>query len=140
VVTGIRVEAPDRVTVGDRVRVVITLDAGAGTDVSLAPGALPRELSLAGPPEVRRQDAGPGHEQITLTLEVAPFFLGRNPLDGLRRRYTDPAGTSGEVTTPGFEIAVVSTLSGDAEPRPLKPQATFPDVGTPAWVAFAAAA
>lgn len=130
VVIGTRIEGAERLTVGDRFRIVITLEADAGTTVSLAPGALPPELSLVETPEVTTRPRANGRVEMTISVLVAPFFVGEYQLPPLTLRYRDAAGAVGELRTQGVTVSVRSVLpsSGQITPRDLKPQA---EIGTP---------
>ncbi len=134
VITGVRVEGPNRPTVGDHLRLIISLEAESGTTVTLAPGTLQNELMLLKTPEVKTKDKGGGLVEVTLTAEVAPFFVGDLSLKPLRLRYAIPGGASGEIETPSVRIFVAGTVpeGSSLEPLPLKAQAGFPAVGTPA--------
>ena len=125
VVTDMRVEAPDTLTVGDRVRYVIELEADAGTTVFLAPGTLPEALSLAEAPEIRTRSLGDGRIAITITLELAAFLPGELLITPLQLRYVGPDGATGQIETPASRLDVTSVLppGGDLSPRDLKPQA-----------------
>jgi len=129
-VVDLRIEAPDRVTVGDRVRYVIEVEADAGTTVFLAPGALPDALSLAKTPTMTsRAAATEGRIVVTLTLEVAPFAAGELIVPPLRLRYRGPAAAAGEIETPASRLSVASVLpvQGEATLRDLKAQAEIGD-------------
>lgn len=140
VVTDFRVDAPQRVTVGDHLRYVITVEADRGTNVTLAPGGLPDELALTQSPKSSTRSKGERVE-ITLTLEVAPFVAGDLTVPPLKLRYRS-GGVNGEIETPPSRLNVSSILTqNDLDPRDLKPQA---EIGTPpiGWLlpAIAAAA
>ncbi len=130
VVTDLRIEAPDRVTVGDRVRYVIEVEADAGTTVFLAPRALPDALSLAKTPTMTsRPAATEGRIVVTLALEVAPFAPGELIVPPLRLRYRGPDAAAGEIETPASQLRVASVLpaQGEATLRDLKAQAEIGD-------------
>ena len=135
------VNAPSRLTVGDHFQYIITLEAEAGTEITLAPGALPAELSLITAPEMASQPAGEGRSAITIKLEVAAFAPGQIEVTPLRLSYTEPSGAAGDILTPASAIEVTSVLpsSGDAEPRDLKPQAALGNSSllTPALISLA---
>ncbi len=126
-IVGFEVQAPSDMTVGDRFHYLITLEAETGTEITLAPGALPAELSLVAVPEVSSQPAGNGRSVISIELEVAVFAPGQIEIPPLRLSFTEPAGNSGELLTPESSIEVASVLpsSGQIAPRDLKPQATL---------------
>ena len=142
IVTDLRIDAPERLTVGDHLRYVIKVEADEGTQVTLAPGALPEELVLTKAPATSTRRLAGGRVEITLTAEVAPFVIGQLDVGPLRLRFKDAAGASGEIETPGSVLLIESILpdSGELVPRDLKPQV---EIGAPAvaWpvVAFAAA-
>jgi hypothetical protein len=133
-----RLEDAEGITVGDRFRYVIKVDADRGTTVTLAPGGLPPELSLAEPPVVGTRSKGEGRIEITLTIEVAAFFPGAIDLPPLRLSYRSPDGRTGGLETRQARIEVQSVLpaSGEVTPRDLKPQA---EIGAPGSAALYAA-
>jgi hypothetical protein len=138
-----RVEAPDRLTVGDRLRVVVTLNAEPGTSVTLAPGSLTDPFVLAKEPTTKVNG-----RDVTLTLEIAVFATGDLQLPSLRLAFKERNGSGGEVVTRPTSVRVESVLPADLETaqlRPLKPQAEIPEPGAlqalvPAGVALALAA
>ena len=141
IVTDLRTRSPEHLTVGDHLLYLIKLEADEGTQVSLAPGALPDGLVLTKTPETKTRSLGEGRIEVTLTLEVAPFLPGAIDVPPLRLRYTGPTGDSGEVATQASVVVVESVLpaSGEVAPRDLKPQAAI-GTPTPVWalVAFVA--
>ncbi len=130
-VTNVEVDAPAGTTVGDRFHVVITLLADPGTDVSLAPGAIPDAFSLidAAPPSV--EDIGNSRVRITLDLELAAFQTGDVALPPLTIDYRDAQGAPGQVQTPATSVTIASVLNGATAPTPrgLKPQAEIGSAG-----------
>src|SRR5207249_9041318 len=84
VVTGIRLQGPATITVGDRFDLVISVEADSGSRVSLAPGALPDSLTLVGAPAIETRDKGNGRSEISLTVRVAAFFVGDTDLPPLK--------------------------------------------------------
>ena len=66
-----KVEAPDRLTVGDRLRVVVKLTAEPGTTVTLAPGSLADPFVLT-----RQPSTSTNGREVTLTLDMAVFATG----------------------------------------------------------------
>ena len=141
VVTDLRIEGPDAVTVGDRMRYTVVVEADEGSNVVLAPAGLPPQVSLIATPQSQRRSLGGGRTEITLTFELAPFVPGEIVLPALPLRYSSPDGSTGSLDGPGSRILVTSVLPQDAQiaPRDLKPQAR---IGTPppAWVVPAIAA
>jgi hypothetical protein len=135
-VTGIRLQGPETITVGDRFNLVISVEADSGSRVSLAPGALPASLTLLGAPGVEMRDKGNGRSEISLTAQVAAFFVGDTDIPPLKLNIGDSTGAIHQVATPPIRLSVASTLppTDNPEPRPLKPQAEIARVGTPAWV------
>ncbi len=142
VVTSFMVGAPDSLTVGDRFQIVVTLDTAEGTKVTLAPGALPDNLTLVLAPKVEQEPAGSGRQTVTVTMTVAPFATGDLTLPPLKLRYRDKSGATGEVQTPAARISVQSVLpaGGPLTPRDLKPQAEVGTPPAPAYVLIALAA
>ncbi|MPZ49662.1 MAG: hypothetical protein GEU75_10275 [Dehalococcoidia bacterium] len=139
VLTDQRIEGADGLTVGDRFRYVIKVEADSGTTVTLAPGGLPPELSLSEAPAARTLAKGQGRIEVTLTLEVAAFFPGPINLEPLRLSYRGSDGATGVIETRPGVIVVESVLpsSGELTPRDLKPQA---EIGAPPPMALYAAA
>jgi hypothetical protein len=120
-VTDQRIEAPDRLTVGDRIRVVIKLNAEPGTDVTLAPGSLNDPFVLTQQPA-----SSANGRDVTLTLDLAVFATGDLQLPSLRLAFTERNGNKGEVVTRPGTVRVESVLPADTtdvQIRDLKPQA-----------------
>jgi hypothetical protein len=120
-----RIEGADDLTVGDRFRYVVRVEAGQGTTVTLAPGGLPPELSLSSRPAIRTTTIGEGRVRIEIAFDVAAFVPGELNLSPLRLSYREPDGSEGLLETRTGRVVVNSVLpdSGDVEPRDLKPQA-----------------
>jgi len=132
VVSGMQVQAPDRVTVGDRFHVIVTLDAIAGTKVGLAPGALPIEFELTSTPKTTSRSISDGRSQVTLDMEVAAFVTGQGAIPPLVLDYEEPDGTKGQVVTPSAPLTVSSVLPADGSQitlRDLKPQLEIGSAG-----------
>jgi hypothetical protein len=124
-VNGVEVQAPDRVTVGDRFHFVITLQAETGTKIGLAPGALPGEFQLISPATTTSRSTGNGQSEITFDMEIAAFFPGEGVIPPLVLDYEEPDGTKGQVVTPSDHVFITSVLPADGSPitlRDLKPQ------------------
>lgn len=138
------IDQPSRLTVGERVQYTFVVEVDGGTQVALAPAALPPEVALVDPPQETRVPLPNGREQVTLSLEVAPFVVGEVELPPLPLRYSSPDGSSGTLQGNASVLNVSSILpaSGQVQPRGLKPQAQIgtPPAGwvTPAIVAAAA--
>jgi len=138
-VTDIRVDAPDRVTVGDRLRYEVVLEADEGTQLTLVRAALPPEVGVVDTPRTRSRPVGGGRAEIAMTFELAAFVTGQVDVPPLVIRYATPSGEAGEVQAPASRIAVESVLPpGDLEPKDLKPQAEI-GAGGAGWFAPAAA-
>jgi hypothetical protein len=139
-VTGMRLQGAENLTIGDQFRIVITVEADAGTTVSLAPGALPNELSLVDTPKVTTRSKGNGRIEIKIDMLVAPFFIGDYPMPPLTLRYRQ-GSTTGDIQTPAAQISVRSTLPQGAQivPRDLKPQAEIGFPPSPPYVLIALA-
>ncbi|HWO72479.1 MAG TPA: hypothetical protein VNN21_02885, partial [Dehalococcoidia bacterium] len=139
-VTGVRVEAPDRLTVGDRVRYEVSVRGERGTVLTLVRAALPVEVEVVDTPRSRSRPAGDGREDIVVTFELAAFVPGVVEVPPLVLRYATPSGETGEVQTQATRLEVESVLPpGDLEPKGLKPQAELAGGGS-AWAPYAAAA
>jgi hypothetical protein len=125
-VVDMTIDQPDTVTVGDHVRYTVVVEVDQGTNVALAPSALPQEVELIDTPVVSRKPAADGREQITLTFEIAPFVPGQVSIPPLPVRYTAPDGTSGVLQTQSSLILVQSVLDpNNLALRDLKPQAAY---------------
>jgi hypothetical protein len=133
VVTSIDIEAPDHLTVGDRVRFVIKVEADRDTTFALAPGGLHDVMGQTGPLEQRTRNLDGGRVEVTLTFEAAPFAPGTIDLPPIGLRYQGPNGTQGELTTPATRLVVESVLpeSGEVTLRDLKPQAEIAAPSSP---------
>jgi hypothetical protein len=124
-VEGAEVQAPARITVGDRFHFVITLNALNGTRLGVAPGTLPPAFELIGQPRSSTRSAGDGQSQIILDIEIAAFSPGDLVIPPLTLDYEEPDGTRGTVQTPGTRILISSVLpagGGQVALRDLKPQ------------------
>lgn len=130
VVTGTRLVDAEGLTVGDQFRIVITVEADAGTTVSLAPGAIPPELSLIETPEVTTRQRSNSRVETTISILVAPFFIGDFQMPPLALRYRDASGQTGDLRSGGAVVSVRSILpqQGSVSPMDLKPQA---EIGFP---------
>jgi hypothetical protein len=129
VVTEYKVDAPQRLTIGDRVKVTIVVEADQGTRVEIAPGGIPEDLQLAESARFSSRSAGSGRIEVRIDLVVAPFVLGEYPMPPITLRYRDPTGSAGQLQTPASRLLIESTLSGpEPQPRDLKAQA---EIGAP---------
>jgi hypothetical protein len=133
VVTDLEVEAPEQLTVGDRFRYVITIEADSGTTVAVAPAGLPEVLSQTRRVETESRGLGGGRSELAVTLEVAAFLPGPLDLPPIKLRARSPGGATVDIETPPSRVVIGSVLPADGTltPRDLKPQAAI-DVGTPA--------
>jgi hypothetical protein len=130
VVVDLQIDAPDVVTVGDRVGYKIVVEVDEGTGVALAAAGLPVDVALVDSPQTDRTPLGDGREQVTLSFQLAPFVTGDVTVPPIPLRYTNPDGSTGDIQTAASAIQVSSVLpaNGQVAPRGLKPQA---EVGTP---------
>jgi hypothetical protein len=129
VVAEYEVDAPSTLTVGDRFRVKIVVEADTGTRVEVAPGGIPPDVALAESVRFSSSDAGGGRTRTSIELVLAPFLLGDYQMPPITLRYRDPSGDFGELRTPSARILIQSTLPAGPdlpEPRDLKPQAVLP--------------
>ncbi len=135
-IIGFELQAPSGLTVGDHFRFVIQLEAEAGSQITLASGALPAELSLTSLPKIAVKQLTGGRSAITIELQVAAFVPGQIEIPPLRLSFTEPSGAAGELLTPASVIEIASVLpsSGQIEPRDLKPQANLGSSTSPAPV------
>ena len=129
VVTSFELAAPERLTVGGRVRFLIRVEADQDTTLSLAPGGLPSVLSLTGALQTAAREANAGRVEITLQFEAAPFAVGELELPPIRLRYRSADGVTGEIVTPASRLIVESVLPDTdvLAPRDLKAQAAIGD-------------
>lgn len=130
--TGVRIEQPDQITVGDRIRYIFTLDTQAGTQIALATDALPPFISLARTPDLSARSTGGDRVELTLTVELAPFAPGTLDVPPFKLRYRDPTGAEGEIASQATQLEVLSVIdpSADVAPRDLKPQAELGEAGS----------
>jgi hypothetical protein len=140
-IVDVQIDAPERVTVGDRVPVQIKVEADRGTNVALVQASLPPEVEIATQPATTSRSMDGGRQEITIAFELAPFVTGEVMLPPMVLRYSMPGGASGQLETPASRILVASVLSqqGELAPRDLKPQAEIA-AGGPGWVGPAVAA
>ncbi len=129
-VTAYKVTPPAHLTIGDRVNVSITVEADNGTQVQIAPGGIPEELSLAESAKFSTSGAGSGRIKIRIDLVLAPFVIGDYAMAGIKLRYRDASGSTGDLQTPASRLTIESTVPTNTalQPRGLKPQA---DIGGP---------
>jgi hypothetical protein len=130
-VTRYDVEAPPTLTIGDRFRVTIVVEADAGTRVEIAPGGIPEDVALAESARFSSSHLGGARTQIRIELVLSAFVLGDYQMPPIRLRYRDASGVAGELRTPSARLLIRGTLpSGPQlpEPRDLKPQA---EIGAP---------
>jgi len=134
VVTGVEVQAPDNLTVGDRFHLLVRLEAEKGTEVSIAAGALPIAFEVTNTPSPQRRSLPGGREEIIFDLEVAVFLPGDVPVPPIEVAYQEPDGITGSVLTPAALVIVESVLDPSAPlaPRGLKPQLEVGSAGSAA--------
>jgi hypothetical protein len=137
----VQIDAPDRVTVGDRVPVQIKVEADRGTNLALVQGSLPPEVEVTAQPRTTSRSIDGGRVEVTIAFELAPFVPGEVMLPPMVLRYSVPGGASGQLETSASRILVASVLpqQGEVAPRDLKPQAEIA-AGGPGWVGPAVAA
>jgi hypothetical protein len=130
VVVDLIIDQPRTTTVGDHVRYTLVVEVDEGTNVALAPSALPAEVALVDAPQEARSPLGNGREEVTISFLLAPFAVGELRLPPLPLRYAMSDGNGGVIEAPGSIIRVSSVLPPDTQPSPrdLKPQA---EIGTP---------
>jgi hypothetical protein len=140
-IVDVQIDAPERVTVGDRVPVQIKVHADRGTNVALVQGSLPPEVEIAAQPRTTSRSIDGGRVEVTIAFELAPFVPGEVMLPPMVLRYSMSGGSSGQLETPASRILVASVLpqQGEVAPRDLKPQAEIA-AGGPGWVGPAVAA
>jgi hypothetical protein len=135
VILDMRIDSPEQVTVGDRVTYVITIEADQGAQFALAQASLPPVVEVVGSPRTTTRSAGAGRSEITLSFDLAVFYVGQVPMPPIALRYVS-GDVSGTIETPPSLLLVQSVLpsSGEISPRDLKPQAEI-GAGSPAWIA-----
>ncbi len=139
VVTGVEVQLPDKLTVGDRLRYVITTEVDAGSTVAVAPAGLPESLRQTERLQTKTKSLPNGRSEVTVTLEVAAFVPGQIEVPPIKLRARAPGGATTDFETPASNLTVQSVLpagGGVLTPRDLKPQA---EIGTSAPMALYAA-
>jgi hypothetical protein len=142
VVVGMDVFLPDRITVGDRISYVVTIEADAGVDFSLVQSSLPAVVELVDLPVSTSEPIGDGRVRITMTFLLAPFAPGEIEVPPLTLRYFGQEVAGGELQTPPTQFSVASVLPTEPAippPRDLKPQAAI-GAPEPGWVLPALAA
>ncbi len=135
VILDMQIESPDQITAGDRVTYVITIEADAGIEFTLVQSSLPSVVEVVGTPRTTSRSAGAGRIEITMTFDLAVFYVGDVPIPPLTLRYFGQDIAGGSIDTPASRLAVASVLpsGGEVAPRDLKPQAEI-GFGSPAWV------
>src|SRR5438105_1092843 len=111
VVTSIGVDGAQTLTVGDHFRIVIKIEADAGTNMTLPPASLPQTMTLIGAPTMSSKDKSSGRIEITLTAEAAAFFVGDAQVPPLSIAFRDRSGVSGQILTPPLRLSIASTVS-----------------------------
>jgi hypothetical protein len=142
VVIGLDVFLPDRVTVGDRVTYVITIEADPGLDFSLVQSSLPAVVEVVDLPITSTEPIGNGRVRVTMTFLLAPFAPGMIEVPPMTLRYFGDNLAGGELQTPSSQLTVASVLPPEPAvppPRDLKPQAAI-GAPEPGWVFPALAA
>jgi hypothetical protein len=135
----------DRVTVGDRITLTLTVEHDAGVEVALPddPAAF-GEFDVLDMQPFEERSLGGGRSQVEATYVIAAFATGSLTVPPLEVTYRDAGGLAGTAASPPMAIGVESVLPPGETPqdiRDLKPQLTVPG-GLPAYVrpAFGAAA
>ncbi|HEU0074196.1 MAG TPA: BatD family protein [Dehalococcoidia bacterium] len=142
VITHMDVFLADRITVGDRVTYVVTIESDPGIEFSLVQSSLPAYVEVVDVPDTTSQPIDGGRVRITMTFLLAPFAPGEIELPPMTLRYFGLEVAGGELLTPPTQFSVASVLPAEPAfppPRDLKPQAV---IGAPAagWIVPALAA
>jgi hypothetical protein len=134
VILDLQIDSPEAITVGDHVTYVITIEAGEGVEFTLVQASLPPVVEVVGTPRTTSRSAGDGRVEITMTVELAVFYVGDVPIPPIALRYVGDDGT-GTIEMPASRLIVASILpsGGEVSPLDLKPQADI-GLGSPAWV------
>jgi BatD DUF11 like domain len=136
-VVDMQVTLPDRLTVGDRLTYVITIEADPGVDFSLVEASLPPVVEVIGTPTTTSHPIDGGRVEITMTFQLAAFAPGNITVPPLTLRYFGKDIAGGDIQTPASQINVASVLPADPAipvPRDLKPQAEIGTAGAPGWL------
>lgn len=133
VITDVKLDAAEAMTVGDHIILTVRIEADAGTTVEFVRSSLEPHLTLASTPRSSSRQIEGGRIETTIKLELAVFLPGAVPLPPMTVSYRTASGESGQLQTPALELAVQSVLpaSGAITPRELKPQA---EIGRPPLV------
>jgi hypothetical protein len=135
-VVDMQVNLPDRLTVGDRLNYVITIEADAGVDFTLVQSSLPDVLEVVGTPTTTSRPIVGGRVQVVMTVQLAVFAPGPITVPPITLRYFGQDIEGGDLQTPPSQFNVTSVLSNDPavpQPRDLKPQAEI-GVSAPSWI------
>jgi hypothetical protein len=136
VIVDMKVNLPDRITVGDRITYVVTLDADAGTRLGLVQSSLPPIVEVVDSPVTTVRGTG-ARVRVTLTFVIAAFAPGEIEIPPITLRYFNQDGTEGLLQTAPSSFTVTSVLPPEPDipqPRDLKPQAILSKAAEPGWI------
>ena len=136
VIVDMEVNLPDRITVGDRITYVVTLDADTGTRLTLVQSSLPPIVEVVDAPVSTVRGTGQ-RVRVTLTFMIAAFAPGDIQVPPITLRYFNPDDTEGLLETAPASFTVASVLPPEPEipqPRDLKAQAILGETPGPEWL------
>jgi hypothetical protein len=142
VIIDMEVELPDRITVGDRITYILTLEGDRGVRFGLVQSSLPAVIDVVEPPVTTIRTIGGGRVRVTVTLILAAFVPGEIEVPPLTLRYFNPDQTEGQLLTEPTSLTVASVLPAEPAippPHDLKPQAVIGET-EPGWIVPALAA
>jgi len=132
-VTFTRALIPDAPTLGEPFRYEIRFQGPLGTRVFFPPNPAVGPFHLDGASCSEPKPAGPAAGQgeavpldVTCTVNLRAFRLGRQKLPAIEAAYTRPGAGGGAVTVPGQAIEVQGTLGNEASPSLHAPYAPLP--------------
>jgi hypothetical protein len=132
---GVRVDLePRQATLGDRVRMTVTVTHADALLITAEPPAPQQALVLVETVPATTSTLGDGRLRTDFGFTFAAFDLGTMQPRAVRVRWLREDGASGVEVAEPPPFEVVSALAGDTTAlRPLKPQAAFGDPPA-AWV------
>ena len=103
--------SPQKIVVGDLLKLVITADALEGDDVTVPEQSFaPLEVHAR---RARIEPAKDGRQRFVFELDLVAFEAGRHELDGVELRIVTKSGLVGSTHTPQFAFEVGSLLANE---------------------------
>lgn len=123
-VTGVDVQAPANLTVGDHFHYIVRLEAEEGSTLTILPGSLPMAFNVVNTPAAQTTPLGNGRMAVVFDLQIAAFIPGEVAIPPIAIDYTEPSGATGSVLTPPGRVTILSVLPQNQQLslRDLKPQ------------------